>query len=77
MQGLEQASCPNKECRYHGRANAGNIAVRGRYGKGRGRVLLYCRTCGKRFAATRGTPLFASHLPKETVHAIIHHISAG
>ncbi|MDR2200396.1 MAG: hypothetical protein LBR53_13295 [Deltaproteobacteria bacterium] len=73
----DQACCPNKDCEDYGKVNAGNIAYRGRYGKNKDKILFYCRTCGKRFAATHGTPLFASHLPKETIHGIIHHISSG
>jgi transposase-like protein len=77
MQALEHAHCPNKDCKDFGKVNAGNIAVRGKYGKQKDKLLLYCRTCGKRFSSTHGSPLFASHLPKETIHAIIKHISEG
>jgi transposase-like protein len=77
MQELEQARCPNKECPEFGKGNHGNIRVRGRYGKNKDKLLLYCRVCGKRFAATHGTPLFASHLPQEKVHSIIHLVSTG
>jgi transposase-like protein len=55
----------------------GNIAVRGKYGKDKSRDLLYCRTCGKRFAATRGSALFGMHLPAETIRQIIHHAAEG
>lgn len=55
----------------------GNIAFRGKYGKDKSRDLLYCRTCGKRFAATRGSALFGLHLPAETIRQIIHHAAEG
>jgi transposase-like protein len=54
-----------------------NIASRGKYGKEQDKVLLYCRTCGKRFAATRDTPLFGAHLPISKVHQIIHLAAEG
>ncbi|VVS95302.1 hypothetical protein DBB_48790 [Desulfoluna spongiiphila] len=50
---LEQYFCPNEQCKEYGLRGHGNIAVRGKYGKEKNRTLLYCRTCGKRFAATR------------------------
>ena len=77
MHGLEKASCPNGACSDFGKVNAGNVRFRGWYGKNKDKPLFYCRTCGKRFAATRGTPHFASHLPRETVHSIIDFISRG
>ncbi|MDR2338677.1 MAG: hypothetical protein LBF40_00845 [Deltaproteobacteria bacterium] len=77
MIGLHQARCPNADCKDFGKENTGNIAIRGRYGKNKDKLLLYCRTCGKRFASTHGTPMFASHLPIATIHSIIHHVSMG
>lgn len=69
--------CPNKDCKHHGLRNQGNISVRGKYGKDKNRELLYCRTCGKRFAATRDSALFGLHLPPKTVGDIIHHAAEG
>jgi hypothetical protein len=77
MHVLKNSRCPNKDCKDFGKLNYGNIAIRGRYGKEKDKLLLYCRTCGKRFASTHGTPLFASHLAKDKIHEIIHHISCG
>ncbi|MDR2405551.1 MAG: hypothetical protein LBE27_04175 [Deltaproteobacteria bacterium] len=77
MLGLDKSRCPNKECKDFGKENHGNISIRGRYGKKRDKLLLYCKTCGKRFASSHGTPLFAAHLPKDKIHSIIHHISQG
>ena len=39
--------------------------------------MLYCRTCGKRFAATQTTAFFGMHLTTETIQAIIHHAAEG
>lgn len=77
MTELEKCFCPNQECKDYGLRNQGNIAVRGKYGKDKGRDLLYCRTCGKRFAATQSSALFGLHLPAETIREIIHHAAEG
>ena len=53
MRELEQYFCPNEQCKDYGLRSQGNIAIRGKYGKDENRELLYCRTCGKRFAATQ------------------------
>ena len=77
MSELEQCFCPNNQCKDYGLRGQGNIAVRGKYGKDKNRDLLYCRTCGKRFAATRASALFGMHLPAETNRQIIHHAAEG
>ncbi len=77
MSKLEQHFCPNTKCKYYGLRGEGNIANRGKYGKDKSRDLLYCRTCGKRFAATRTSALFGLHLPAETIRQIIHHTAEG
>ena len=77
MSELEQCFCPNKQCKDYGLRRQGNIAVRGKYGKDKSRDLLYCRTCGKRFAATRSSALFGLHLSAETIRQIIHHAAEG
>ena len=77
MADMDKHFCPNASCTQYRLRNQGNIAVRGQYGKDKSRDLLYCRTCGKRFAATQGSALFGLHLPAETVRAIIHHAAEG
>jgi transposase-like protein len=77
MSELEKCFCPNKQCKDYGLRGQGNIAVRGKYGKDKSRDLLYCRTCGKRFAATQGSALFGLHLPAGTIRQIIHHAAEG
>ena len=74
---LAQHFCPNKTCKDHGQRNQGNIALRGKYGRDKGRDLLYCRTCGKRFAASQNTAFFGMHLAPEQIQAIIHHAAEG
>jgi len=77
MSELDQFFCPNKQCKEYGLRGQGNIAIRGKYGKDKNRDLLYCRTCGKRFASTRASAMFGLHLPAETIRQIIHHAAEG
>ena len=77
MSEIEQCFCPNKQCKDYGQRSKGNIAIRGKYGKDKNRNLLYCRTCGKRFAATQASALFGLHLSAETIRQIIHHTAEG
>jgi transposase-like protein len=77
MDNLSVNFCINKSCKDYGRLNAGNISVRGKYGKDRSRNLLYCRTCGKRFAETHSTAFFGLRLPSEKIGQIIHHAAEG
>ena len=77
MSEFEQYFCPNKPCKDYGLRGHGNIGIRAKYGKDKNRDLLYCRTCGKRFAASRASALFGLHLPAETIRQIIHHTAEG
>ena len=77
MSRLDQCFCPNEQCKDYGQRDQVNISVRGKYGKDKSRTLLYCRTCGKRFAATQASALFGLHLPAETIRQIIHHAAEG
>ena len=74
---IKSAFCPNKDCKEYGIQNHGNIAPRGKYGKEKNKDLLYCRTCGKRFASTRATAFFGLHLSDEKIAQIIHHAAEG
>lgn len=77
MSELEQCFCPNEQCKDYGLRGHGNISIRAKYGKDKNRDLLYCRTCGKRFAASRSSALFGLHLPAEMIRQIIHHAAEG
>ena len=77
MSKLDQCFCPTKQCKDYGLRGQGNIAIRGKYGKDKSRDLLYCRTCGKRFASTRASAMFGLHLPAEMIRQIIHHAAEG
>ena len=77
MTDVKNAFCPNKDCKDYGLQNHGNIAIRGKYGKDKEKDLLYCRTCGQRFASTRATAFFGLHLSDEKISQIIHHAAEG
>ena len=77
MSEASSAFCPNEDCKDYGLRNHGNITVRGKYGKDKTKDLLYCKTCGKRFASTRGTAFFGLHLSDEKIGQIIHHAAEG
>jgi hypothetical protein len=77
MSELEKYFCPNEQCKEYGLQGHGNIGIRAKYGKNKNRDLLYCRTCDKRFAASRASALFGLHLPAETIRQIIHHAAEG
>jgi hypothetical protein len=72
------ACCRNSNCQDFKKIGTGNISYRGwYYGKDHDRRLLYCKTGGRRFAATQGSPLLGVHLPVEKVHQIFHHAAEG
>ena len=77
MTNLDQCFCPNEQCNDYGLRQKGNIAIRGKYGKDNNRDLLYCKTCGKRYAATQASALFGLHLSDESIRQIIHHAAEG
>lgn len=77
MVDIENAHCPNKDCKDYGLRGQGNIAFRGKYGKDKTKNLFYCRTCSQRFAATRSTAFFGLHLSDEQIVQIIHHAAEG
>jgi len=77
MSELDNNFCPNEQCKDYGLRSQGNISIRGKYGKDKSRTLLYCRTCGKRFASTQASALFGMHIPAETIRQIIHHAAEG
>lgn len=77
MAKVENAFCPNKDCKDYGLQTHRNIATRGKYGKDKTKDLLYCRTCGKRFASTRATAFFGLHISDDKISQIIHHAAEG
>jgi transposase-like protein len=70
-------SCPNESCPDYLKVDSGNISKRGFYGVNKDRILLYCRTCGKRFSSTYGSSISGLHLPPDKILSIIHHAVEG
>src|SRR5437764_13637661 len=61
----------------YGKRGAGNLTVPHRYGPGKSRRLLRCRTCKARFSERKGTPLFDARLPSEKVESVLEHVAEG
>ena len=73
---LGRFCCLNADCADHGKRGHGNLTVTAHYGPRRTR-LLRCRTCTARFSERKGTPLFDTRLPPDTVAAVLEHVAEG
>lgn len=73
---LSRFCCLNPDCPDHAKRGHGNLTVPMRYGPRRTR-LLRCSTCHARFSERKGTPLFDTRLPPDTVAAVLEHIAEG
>ena len=69
--------CLNCDCPESGKRGAGNLTVTSRYGPGKARRMLRCRSCKARFSERKGTPLFDARLPPEKVESVLEHVAAG
>ena len=65
MDDLSRFCCLNSDCPEHGRRGAGDLTLTGRYGPGKARRVLRCRTCKSRLSERKGTPLFDARLARE------------
>jgi transposase-like protein len=75
---IENYFCINKNCKYYGIRNKGNIIKAGTYGKGnRKKQLLKCNVCGQRFSETRNTIFFNSNYTSKTIRQIISCVAEG
>ena len=77
MEDLTRFCCLNCDCPDHGKRGAGNLTVTGRYGPGKARRMLRCRTCKARFSQRKGTPPFDARLPPEKVESVLEHVAEG
>ena len=75
MDDLSPFCCLNLGCPDLGRRGAGNLSVSSRYGPGKTRRMLRCRTCKARFSERKGTPLFGSQLTQEQAVSIFEHLA--
>jgi transposase-like protein len=64
--------CPNEGCRDKGRRGAGNIRVHSR-----AEQRYRCTTCGRTFAASRGTPYFRLRTAAEVVTVVVTLLAHG
>ena len=77
MDDLAIFCCLNCDCPDRGKRGAGNLHVVDRYGPGKSRRLLRCRTCKARFSERKGTALFGSTLPPEKAEQVLQHVHEG
>jgi transposase-like protein len=77
MDDLSRFCCLNSQCPDYGKRGAGNLTVPHRYGPGKSRRMLRCRTCKARSSERKGTPLFDARLPPETVESVLEHVAEG
>ncbi len=77
MLDLEKHFCINPKCKYFGLKNQDNISTRGSFGKENDRVILYCRSCNKRFAASHASAYYRIHISPEKIREIIYHTTEG
>ena len=69
--------CLKFQCSDYDKREAGNLTVPHRYGPGKSRRLLRCRTCKPRFSARKRTPLFDARLPPEKVESGLVRVAEG
>jgi LacI family transcriptional regulator len=74
MDDLKNFCCQNPDCADYGRRGLGNLRVCFRNGPNQERRVLACRTCQKRFAERKGTPLYRAKLPEDKALAVLHHL---
>ena len=77
MEDLDLFCCQNPDCPDYGLRRKGNLRVCFRYGPGKQRRMLACRTCQVRFSERKGTAFFAARLPHERALAVFRHLQDG
>jgi transposase-like protein len=77
MDDLAHFCCQNPACKDHGLRGANNLRVHSHCGARKQYRILVCRTCGGRFSARQGIPLFRSHLPEDKAASVLEHRAAG
>jgi LacI family transcriptional regulator len=77
MDDLDPFCCQNPDCPDYGLRGKGNLRVAFRYGQGKQRRMLACRTCQHRFSERKGTALFGSRLPHDRALAVFEHLQDG
>lgn len=71
MAKFSEIFCINRDCKYYGIKNTGNIRTRGWYGVNSDKLLLYCHTCGQRFSHSRSTAFFGLRVSDDKIVQIL------
>jgi transposase-like protein len=71
----QERFCPNVTCPDYGKTDAANLVKNGHTDGGRQRYL--CKTCGKTFTATKGTPFYKLHTDWVDVLEVLAAIAKG
>lgn len=75
---FKNVACPNRDCRYYGKVNQGNIASNGTKRTKSGRVRNFlCSSCGKSFCQRQGTAFYDLRTPEERVMLAIKMLLRG
>ena len=74
---INETFCINDNCKDYGTKNLGNIRTRGKYGKNKDKLLLYCQTCGQRFSHSRSTAFFGLRIPENKIVQVIENTAKG
>jgi transposase-like protein len=74
---IKEIFCINHDCKDYGVKNLGNIRTRGKYGKSKEKLLLYCNTCGQRFSHSRSTAFFGLRIPENKITQVIENAAKG
>ena len=77
MDDLSRFCCLNSGCPEYGKRGAGNLTVTSRYGPGKSRRMLRCRSCKARSSERKGTPLSRAHLPEAKAVSLLEHLNEG
>jgi transposase-like protein len=77
MDDLPRYCCLSSRCLDYGKRGARHLTVTSRYGPGKARRMLRCRTCKARFSERKVTPLFDSRLPPGKVESVQEHVAEG
>lgn len=75
--GLSRFCCQSPACPLYGTRDAGNLSVRGLFGKHKHIRLLYCSACKARFSERKGTAFFRSGLAPELALSVLQHLAEG
>lgn len=74
MDDLKTFCCQNPDCPDYGQRGRDNLRVCFRNGPNKERRVLACRTCQKRFAERKGTPLYRAKLAEEKALSVLQHL---